>query len=621
MKASGPMIAGTKFNLEIDAVAKSESFMLVFGTSNKTWSGVPLPFNTGNIGLPGCFLNVCFDKVTSLTSDANGKLVLPIDATNMAGGVRLYSQIVVPQSVGYKIATSQGYELDLQKSVKSFRIVVLPDTQHYVIYQGWMTHFSAMTQWIVDNRVAKNLSFASHVGDIVVNGAIGTNQNKAQWDRADSAISKLDGDLNTKPDGVIPYSTTIGNRDYDLIHVKGAATQFLNYFGPTRCGTRKWWGGAGPDGLSAYQILEANGQKILHLALEWRPDDKVIIWARKILTANPSLPAIVSTHQYLSTTGFDNAGTTPNTSGDNGGNDIRNKLVEPFPQIFLVLCGHHPGGAHRTQPTIFGQNVMEVMSDYSSDPEGGNGWMNIIDCQPDNAKILNQAFSPTYKVGTSAGPNRALDPKNNSSMDLDLHAHRRMLETTSIIRFTGRHDSGHGTYAGAIDTHVSSSTATTSYGSAPDLTVNDPSGPDEQQGLIKFGGLFGAGSGQVPTNKRILRATLTLTTEGTGAKSVTVSNVYQLRVPFTETSTWSNLTSGIQVGTDTVATAVASTGTLLSTEGTRSFDVTASVQAWQAGTKNHGWAVLSSGTDSWSFRSQDWSEPAERPMLTIQFEK
>jgi hypothetical protein len=624
MAASAPMVAGTKFNLEIETIAKNASAMLVFGVSNQTWSGVPLPFDLGFVGINGCFLNVSFDKVTTLTSDANGKISIPIDATNLPGGLRLYSQVVVPEPSGTRVATSPGYELDLQKSEKPFTLVLLPDTQHYVISTIWNRHFLAMTQWIVTNIAAKNSVFVSHIGDIVVNGAIGTNKNKDQWDRAEASIVKLDGNLTTKPDGVIPYDLCVGNRDYDIIHVKGAATQYLKYFGHARYSARTWWGGSGPDGLNSFQIFQANGRKFLNLSLEWRPRDKVITWARGVLTAHPGLPTILSTHQYLTTfggTGLDNSGTTPNGTGDNGGADVRNKLVEPFPQIFLVLCGHNTGGTHRTQRSILGQNVHEVLADYSFDPEGGNGWMNLLQCQPDKAMLVNSAFSPTYKPGSSPGPDRRRNASNNSTFRIDFHAHRRRLETVSMLRFIGDHDIGHGKYTGAMDTFISSSAASSSFGTTTDIQVNDPTGTDEQQGLLMFGSIFGTGAGKVPKNRRIVQAILTLTTEGAGAKSAAVNRLYQLKVPFTESSTWSSLTGGIQVGTDTVTAPVISTGTNISTEGTRSFDVTASLRAWQSGDKNYGWAVLNTGTDAWSFRSQNWPAPAERPMLTVIFEK
>jgi hypothetical protein len=415
----------------------------------------------------------------------------------------------------------------------------------------------------------------------------------------------------------------VGNRDLDTKNIKATANQFLSYFGPSRYSTRNWWGGTGPNSVNTYQIFNVGGKKFLHVSLEWRPRDTVITWARKILTANPELPTILTTHQYLGfgPQGFDNVGTTPDSIGDNGGLDLRHKLVEPFPQVFFANCGHNTGGNHRSTNTILGQRVHEIMADYSLDPDGGNGWMNLLEYQPDKGRIINSCFSSTYKPGITTGPDRSIDPKNNATFDYAFHTHRRTLEETRALRFTGRHDNGHGAYSGALDTFVWSKSATTSHGSFTDIQVEDESSSDKHQGLIKFGGIFGTSAGQIPTNRRIVRAILTLTTEGTFATSVNVSRLYQLKVPFDESSTWKSLNNGIQIGTETVATAVVSTGNLVSTKGTRSFDVTATLRAWQAGDKNHGWAIVNDGADTWTFRSQEWSAPAERPMLTVIYER
>jgi hypothetical protein len=617
------MVAGSKFDLKIDTVAKNAPFLFVLSVSNQTWSGVSLPLDMANFGLPGCFLNVGYDKAFGLTSDGFAQSALPIQTTSAMAGLRLYAQIVVPESGGARIAASPGYELTIQKSLKPFNFVVIPDSQYYTLNGIWATTYAAQTQWIVDNRVAKNTVFVSHVGDVVENGATGTNKNKREWDRANAAMAKLDGDLTKNPQGVIPYATVVGAHDFDVTLAKGPATQYIKYFGPSRYTGRKWYGGSDTSGLNSYQIFESAGQKFLHLAMEWRPSDAAITWAQKVLTANAKLPAIIATHQYLipgAAPTYSNGGATPSSGGDNGGDGVRQKLVEPFPQVFMVICGHHPDWGSRSTNTALGQTVVEMLFDYQFDPNGGNGWMNTLEFRPDKGEIRSTCFSPTYKPGVTLGVDRRTSTKNNYTLGFRFHRHRRMLEATRTVRFTGRHDHGNGIYTGALDTYASSAAATTSFGSSTDVVVNDPTGTAEQQGLIKFGGIFGAGAGQIPKTRRIARAILTLTTEGPGAKSNSVSKLYQLLVPFDEKSTWSSLSGGIQVGTETLTSSIADTGNLVVSEGTRSFDVTASVRAWQAGAKNHGWAILSTGTDSWSFRSQDWGTPAERPMLTVIFE-
>ncbi len=623
MRSTAPLIAQTSFGMDFDTVAPSAPFLLIFGISSTKWSGVPLPIDMTAFGFPGCFLNVSYDKVFGLVSGANSHLTLPVQPGTLPAGARLYAQIVVPEKNGSRLAASQGYELTMQKSVKPFNIAVLPDSQSYVLAASWTSHFNSMTQWIVSNRVAKNTVFVSHVGDIVFDGAVGSNKNKVQWDRAQSAMLRLDGDLSTNPNGLVPYSTAIGNRDYDVIFMKTAYSQYKSYFGPTRYTGRKWFKGIGPDGLNMYQIFEANGTEYMHVMLEWRPRDVAITWAQRILSANPELPTILTTHQYLSTGTlvYDNNGNTPNSGGDNGGLSIREKLVEPFPQVFLVLCGHNYNGAHRRSETILGQTVVEIMLDYSFDPNGGNGWMNLIECQPDKAKLVSTCLSPTYIPGITIGLDRSSTPNNNATYDLGFHLHRRVLETTETLRFTGGHDRGHGVYTGALDTFVNSSTAMTAYGSESNVTASDPVGTMEIQGLLKFGNIFGAGAGQIPAGKRVVQAVLTLTTEGVGATSKAVNNFFQLRVPFDEKSTWASLNGGIQVGTDTDPVPIATTSNLIATECTRSFDVTSSLRSWQNGKANHGWAIINSASDSWSFRSREWTSVVERPMLTVIYER
>jgi hypothetical protein len=156
-----------------------------------------------------------------------------------------------------------------------------------------------------------------------------------------------------------------------------------------------------------------------------------------------------------------------------------------------------------------------------------------------------------------------------------------------------------------MDTFISSNAESSAFGTAEDIQVDDPVGASEQQGLVKFGNIFGTGTGQIPKNKRIVQAILTLTTEGLGSTSASQSGLYQLRIPFDEKSTWSSTAKGIQIGTDTLPTP----------------DVTSSLRSWQAGMPNYGWAMLNSGDGSWSFRSQDWAAPAERPMLTVIYER
>ena len=56
-----------------------------------------------------------------------------------------------------------------------FTIVAYPDTQYYSETAAWTRHFTAQTQWTRDWHTPFNIAFATHLGDIVDNGANGGN--------------------------------------------------------------------------------------------------------------------------------------------------------------------------------------------------------------------------------------------------------------------------------------------------------------------------------------------------------------------------------------------------------------------------------------------------------------
>src|SRR5262247_2715172 len=79
-------------------------------------------------------------------------------------------------------------------SAQDFSIVLIPDPQNYSEFSTYGVYQHQM-QWIVDNRVSKNIKFAVHLGDI-------TNHNvAAEYQVASDAHFLLD-------DALQPYSMT-----------------------------------------------------------------------------------------------------------------------------------------------------------------------------------------------------------------------------------------------------------------------------------------------------------------------------------------------------------------------------------------------------------------------------
>jgi len=274
----------------------------------------------------------------------------------------------------------------------SFSIVMLPDTQHYS--QDNPAIFYAQTQWVADHVATDNLVFLTHMGDLVQTGSI-----KAEWDVADTAMATLDG--------VIPYAVAPGNHDYDrgglgnsppagpVAHP--AATLFVEDFGASRYAGYSWYGGSSADQLNHYQVFDAGGFQILHIALEFEPRNSALAWAQSVIDAHPELPVVLSTHAYL-TVGNRRWQPSQNATFDgNSGEDIFQKLVRPNQQVFMVLSGHAVGVEARNIATNdFGQDVLEIQCDFQfARPNGGNGLMRLMEFFPNENRIDVSTYSPT----------------------------------------------------------------------------------------------------------------------------------------------------------------------------------------------------------------------------------
>ncbi|MEM8944571.1 MAG: metallophosphoesterase [Planctomycetota bacterium] len=251
--------------------------------------------------------------------------------------------------------------------------------------------FSQQTEWIADHIQTeanpRNIQFVSHLGDVVSNAA-----DMVEWQRADLSMDRLDG--------IVKYSVLPGNHDYLLTSTKNSGTEnYLSYFGPSRFSSQSWFGGADPSGNNSYQLFNAGGFDFLHLALEWNPTDNTPLrqlspldWAQSVLDANPNLPVILSTHEYVQEE-------PPGRSVT--GEELWNQLITKNDQIFMVLNGHFHrfgkpfgGQHHQVSTNDAGRSVVEVLQNYQGFPTGGEGWLRLIDFDIPNDRLRFETYSP-----------------------------------------------------------------------------------------------------------------------------------------------------------------------------------------------------------------------------------
>jgi hypothetical protein len=292
-----------------------------------------------------------------------------------------------------------------------FTIVVMPDTQYYTEVT-WKNdqYFKGQTHWIVDNAKKEHIVFVSHVGDLQQDGtflrlnkqpdkeqadlvAKSTPEHPAvntiQWERASAAMKILD-------DADMPYCAVAGNHDYLHWDRKTLPVNYLKYFGPERFAGKTWFGGSSPAmakspaGMDMFQYFSAGGHKFLSIGLQFAPDQWDLDWAQKVIDKNPGLPTIITTHGYMTNTGF-----------DKDRRNIWTGLVKKNPQIFMTINGHVNGHNNVTEKDEAGLDVYEMLVDYQDlKVDGfanGGGYMRLMRFYPEKNQIEVKTYSPVTK--------------------------------------------------------------------------------------------------------------------------------------------------------------------------------------------------------------------------------
>ena len=506
-----------------------------------------------------------------------------------------------------------------------FSLVVLPDTQFYS--QSYPNTFIAQTQWVVDNLTSRNIAFVSHLGDIVQSGESGTSRNQTEWQRADAALDRLDGNLALQPDGLVPYSVVLGNHDYRVVSDKtSGTTRYQEFFGPTRYAGRSWYLEDSSSPGAHAQIFSGGGYRFLNLTLQFEPTDADLTWAQSIIERHPGMPTILNTHSYLNPSSRrrqasiqGNSGGTPNQG--NTGEQVFQKLVYLNPQIFLVMNGHFSGEYSQVSTNVAGQEVLELVVDYQSRQNGGDGWMRLMSFRPDDNRIDVQTYSPTrneFEIDSDSQFSFALNFVERFGAPIPSGDQKVLFQTGRVVGGT--------VYSGTIDTQLRQASPTTTYGTGTTALLVDASdvgGNNTSQVLLQYANVFGAGANQIPLGAQILDASLIVESTNPGAGGT----FHRMLSPWNNASTWNSMVNGIQANnTESLTNPSISVGSsllspLVPIDRNLEIDVTQDFRAWASGVANYGWAILpwANGTDGWAFSPSESANQLLRPRLRVQW--
>ena len=295
------------------------------------------------------------------------------------------------------IVSSESSRTSLSSN-QPFRIVVLPDTQYYA--STYPSIFTAQIQWIVNNHTALNIQFVVHEGDIT------DNNSATQWQNAQNSMRLLDG--------IVPYSVLPGNHDMGTGATPADTrdtTLYNQYFPLSHYSGTLTFGGvytAEPTKYdNNYHTFNASGTDWLVLSLEFGPRNDVLTWADNVVSSHPNHRVIIVTHDYIysNETRQDTSeswdphsyGIGSDPAGTNNGEEMWKKLVRKYSNISFVLNGHvlNDGQGHLVSVGDHGNKVYQMLCNYQMLTNGGNGYLRILEFDPDNHRVSATSYSPT----------------------------------------------------------------------------------------------------------------------------------------------------------------------------------------------------------------------------------
>ena len=286
----------------------------------------------------------------------------------------------------------------------AWTMVVLPDTQNYHPWNGGLPKLTAMMEWIVDNKDSRNIQLVANVGDFT------SYNQKEEWQRRAAHFSILNGE--------VPYIVVTGNHDYDPFASRFGredppdydATMVNDYFAlsdnPLNSITTERISGKLENSYSTFEALD--GRKMLVLSLEWLPRTEVLDWANTIAgqAQFADHTAVLLTHAYLREWDSNPDGTDREGVRTPEGQVIWDALVSQHENFELVMNGHYldwndsnPYGrlttARKSSLGIEGNTVHEIVFNAQQQPDGGNGYMRLMEFMDNGSTVQVRTYSPT----------------------------------------------------------------------------------------------------------------------------------------------------------------------------------------------------------------------------------
>ena len=246
-----------------------------------------------------------------------------------------------------------------------FSLVWFSDTQVYPY--KYPAVFRTMANWVLETQAEHNTLAVLHSGDIIDNHKLA-----GHWEKAETAISLLKNK--------IPFYSVAGNHD-----VGAAEPNYKNYFKYAFHDTTQeqmlYEGG-----VCWAQPLHAGGTDFLILGLGWQTDTRYLDWVAAVMAQYPEHIVLVVVHSFL----YNDGNLTKN------GRLVEKEIIDKYPAVRLVLCGHFRGSVRRSKEYDDGRTVNVLMYNFQDDTSRGLGYLRILMFNPITRNIALTTYSPHY---------------------------------------------------------------------------------------------------------------------------------------------------------------------------------------------------------------------------------
>ncbi len=312
------------------------------------------------------------------------------------------------------------------------------DPQHYTKFADLNEYYYAVYKYVAAGYQNGDFGYVMTTGDLVDDRPTAAVAPK-QWAVADKAMSYVEA--VGMPNGVVSGNHDVADfskPDYSAgPNTVSNYSMFAKTFPADRYNDYSWYGGSLNNNTSHYDLVTIGNIDFIfmHLGYGFEADDETVAWANDALETYRHRTAIVMTHQYLNAT-------TAIYGPAGRGQLIYDKIVDPNPNVKVVLCGHDDGSLCIEKTASDGRKVYEILADYqfveAEEPEfyANEHWIGAVpSCCGDGYIRLMTVEGDTLRSVTYSPVADRYNPygdRENLTLDLNVTAVAREINTTQF---------------------------------------------------------------------------------------------------------------------------------------------------------------------------------------------